>query len=287
MPTPSRYSADLAAAILQQLRDGHSLRAVCVQPGMPSYATVLQWVADDRDGFAAAYRQARQAGGAVTGRPSLYSAEIAKRILCALERGRTLVEVCRDDGIPAYGTVRDWVTDDRDGFAARYHRAVAAGNAARGRPTLYSAELADWILDELCAGVFLPRICADPGMPSVRTVRSWAAEDREGFAARFHRSRWIGIEALLDSVIAIADNTRNDRIVHRKPDGSSEIIADPDSIRRARLRIRTRLALVALALPRTPGGIDDLRDRGLRREERDDSMKESEERKQGSFGKKA
>jgi hypothetical protein len=259
MPAPSRYTAALAAGILQQLRDGRSLRAVCAQPGMPCYTAVLRWVARDRDGFAAAYRQAREAGGTATGRRSHYTADTARQILRGLARGRTLVELCRDDGMPAYGTVRDWVTDDREGFAARYHRAVAAGNATRGRPTLYSAEVAEWILDQLCAGVLLPRICADADMPGVRTVRNWADENREGFAQRFHRARLLGIETLMDSLIAIADDRSNIWIEIQKPDGSRETVYNRECVREARLRIEVRMALVTKALPRTPGGIDDLR----------------------------
>jgi hypothetical protein len=260
MPNPTRYTADLAARILQQLQDGFSLRAVCAQPGMPCYRAVLRWVARDRDGFAAAYRRAREAGGTVTGRRRRYTPDIARQILRGLARGRTLVEVCRDAGMPAYGTVRDWVTDDVEGFTARYRRAVAAGNATRGRPTLYSADVAEWILDQLCAGVLLPRICAYPDMPSVRTVRNWAAENRDGFARHFHTARLLGIDRLMDDILAIADRTHRDMIVRRKPDGSSEIVLDPDSVRRARLRIQVRMDMVIQALPRTPGGIDDLRE---------------------------
>jgi hypothetical protein len=44
--------------------------------------------------------------------------------------GRTLPDVCRDDGMPAAETVRRWVLDDREGFAARYFRARRIGTAA-------------------------------------------------------------------------------------------------------------------------------------------------------------
>jgi terminase small subunit-like protein len=83
--------------------------------------------------------------------------------------------------MPKYGTVRDWVTDDRQGFAARYRRAPETGNAKRGRPTLYTAEIADLILDGLGDGRTLTDVCDEPCMPSRGTVRLRERENREGF----------------------------------------------------------------------------------------------------------
>jgi hypothetical protein len=84
--------------------------------------------------------------------PSRYTADIADRILDRLLRGRTLREVCADDGMPAYGTVRLWVTKDHEGFAARYRRARKLGHAVLGRPTRCTADLAERILHELSNG---------------------------------------------------------------------------------------------------------------------------------------
>jgi|SRR5579872_4443994 len=53
------YSKELGDKICQQLADGDSLRAICRCSGMPPESTVRQWVRDDRDGFAARYREAR------------------------------------------------------------------------------------------------------------------------------------------------------------------------------------------------------------------------------------
>jgi hypothetical protein len=40
--------------------DGESLRAICAEAGKPHFSTVMQWVVDDRDGFQAKYRCARE-----------------------------------------------------------------------------------------------------------------------------------------------------------------------------------------------------------------------------------
>ena len=61
-----------------------------------------------------------------------------------------------------------------------------------GRPSLYTPATADRILAELSNGRPLERICRDPGMPSSTTVRQWAVEDRDGFAARYARLKQSG-----------------------------------------------------------------------------------------------
>jgi hypothetical protein len=48
-----------------------------------------------------------------------YTTEIAQRILDELRRGRSLRAVCGDAGTPPHGTVRQWVSDDREGFGGR------------------------------------------------------------------------------------------------------------------------------------------------------------------------
>jgi hypothetical protein len=121
MARPQRDTAELAERVLHRLRAGRSLRLLCSDAGMPSARTVQGWVSDDHQGFAAAYRGAREAG---LGHAPGYSAETAERILTELRRGRTLIDVCRDDGMPLYVTVRDWVRHDRHGFAAPYRARV-------------------------------------------------------------------------------------------------------------------------------------------------------------------
>jgi hypothetical protein len=144
MARPQRYTAELAERVLHQLHAGRPLRLLCGDDGMPSARTVQGWVNDDHHGFAAAYRLAREAGlGHVPG----HSAETADRILKQLRRGRTLIDVCRDGGMPLYATVRDWVRHDRHSFAAPYRaalRAAAVGDGRVRRATRRSSQTASW-----------------------------------------------------------------------------------------------------------------------------------------------
>jgi transposase-like protein len=77
----------------------------------------------------------------MTGRPTLYTEEDAERILAELARGRALRAVCRDHGMPPYSAVRQWIADDRDGFAARYRQAQRIDGA--GSVSRYSVAIAE------------------------------------------------------------------------------------------------------------------------------------------------
>jgi transposase-like protein len=189
----------------------------------------------------------------MTGRPSLYTLAIAERLLAELSNGRPLERICRDPGMPSSTTVRQWVVEDRDGFAARYSRLKRAGHAGTGRPTTYTAEVAERILFELSEGRTLADVCRDPGMPAEGTVWQWKNQDREGFAARYWTARELGYDAIADEILEIADDARRDRIVRRRLDGTTFTVANPDNIRHARLRIAARQWLLSKTLPRHYG----------------------------------
>jgi len=61
------------------------------------------------------------------GRPCTYSSDIAETICARLAAGESLNALCKDDGFPPESTVRLWVLDDHDGFAAKYARARDIG----------------------------------------------------------------------------------------------------------------------------------------------------------------
>ena len=54
---------------------------------------------------------------------SRYTPELAAEICQRLAGGETLRAICRDPHMPAESSVREWVTDNRDGFAEPYRRA--------------------------------------------------------------------------------------------------------------------------------------------------------------------
>jgi hypothetical protein len=56
-----------------------------------------------------------------------YTPEIAREICDRLAEGETLRAICRSDHMPSASTVRRWVIDDFEGFAAQYARARDCG----------------------------------------------------------------------------------------------------------------------------------------------------------------
>lgn len=74
-----------------------------------------------------------------------------------------------------------------------------------GRPVTYNAEIADKICELLRTGISLHEICQSDKFPPESTVRLWASDDREGFAAKYAHARDIGLDVVADNVIRIAD----------------------------------------------------------------------------------
>jgi hypothetical protein len=79
-------------------------------------------------------------GVSKTGRPSKYSVKLGEQICAQLAAGLSLRSVCRGEGMPDERTVRTWVLDDHQGFAALFDRASRIKAAAWGDELV---ELAD------------------------------------------------------------------------------------------------------------------------------------------------
>jgi hypothetical protein len=252
----SRYTDEIAAQILGGLRAGRPLLGICRDDGMPGYRTIIGWVRQDRAGFAARYRQAREIGHGSPG-PVSYTREIVDRLLGELMCGRTLAEICGDPNMPDQTTINRWVVADREDFAVRYRSARQIGDL-RHATVPYSPETADRILAELMKGKLLCDVCNDLDMPSVRSLRKWVQEDREGFRARYLQAREIGFEAIADEMFDIVDDRRSDWIFQRLEDGTTEVILDPYRVKRAALRVKARCWLLSKMQPKRFGGRRDI-----------------------------
>ena len=65
-----------------------------------------------------------QGEGVGAGRPTLYTEELAAKILDEISSGKSLRSVCKAEGMPHESTVRLWKLEDREGFSTRYARAL-------------------------------------------------------------------------------------------------------------------------------------------------------------------
>jgi len=89
---------------------------------------------------------------------------------------------------------------------------------------------ARWVCEGIAAGKGLEQICAEPGMPQLRTVRRWLL-DSPDFRARYARAKRLQAERLVEQVVEIAD-------------GLKEAPSEAEA-RRQRLRIDARKWAVA------------------------------------------
>jgi hypothetical protein len=118
-----------------------------------------------------------------------------------------------------------------------------------GRPTAYVAELAHRICVRLADGETLAAICRDEGMPAPSTVRSWALDDREGFATLYSRARELQMYGIADEILEIADDGSKD--VRISPEGRETV--EYEIVQRSKLKVDSRKWLLSKLLPKVYG----------------------------------
>lgn len=125
--------------------------------------------------------------------------------------------------------------------------------AGRGRPSVYTAEIAATICARLAEGQSLREVCRGKGMPGETTVRSWAIDDVHGFSAQYAKAREAGYQLLADELLEIADDGSNDWMQRKNADGDSEDVVNHEHIARSRLRVDTRKWMLSKVLPKIYG----------------------------------
>lgn len=104
----------------------------------------------------------------------------------------------------------------------------------------YSEDVADRIEKLLSEGVPLAQICRKNGMPGVTTIHYWMGKYPE-FADRIARSRNDGYDQIAVDALLIADESENDYF--EDADGNRRF--NPENVMRSKLRVETRLKLLA------------------------------------------
>ncbi len=122
-----------------------------------------------------------------------------------------------------------------------------------GRPSKNTPELRQEICDRLSKGEPLAQICRDEWMPAWRTVYGWIDADAE-FSADILSARARGYDVIAQDCITIADDGRNDYVMARAADGDEAAMRyDADHVQRSKLRVETRLKLLAKWDPKRYG----------------------------------
>jgi hypothetical protein len=120
-----------------------------------------------------------------------------------------------------------------------------------GRHSTFTKEIADEICDRISSGEPLAQICRDEYMPALRTVYDWQVADEE-FSAGIARAREAGFDQIAMDALHIADdNGRDTRLIG--PEGAEREAPDHEWISRSKLRVETRLKLLAKWDPKRYG----------------------------------
>lgn len=103
--------------------------------------------------------------------------------------------------------------------------------------------------DQICAllrtGKTLRAVCRGEDMPSESTVRTWVYMgsgdiDQPKIHAQYWESRKIGMWAMVDETIEIADNAADDLVERERKDGSTYTTVDYEVVARSALRVKQR-----------------------------------------------
>ena len=117
----------------------------------------------------------------------------------------------------------------------------------RGRPSVFTNELAAEICASIERGHSLRRACQADSMPSARTVHRWLHEN-EDFRQQYARSRAIQTEVFIDQIVDLADAVANE--------------TEPAKVQAAKLAIDTRKWVAARMLPKKYGDRVDIQQDG-------------------------
>lgn len=120
-----------------------------------------------------------------------------------------------------------------------------------GRPSAFNEKTAMEICERLSNGESLRAICRANGMPPESTVRGWVLDDVEGFSAQYARARDIGLDALAEETLAIADTPVEGVRREETDDGYKEV--REDMLGHRKLQVDTRKWLLSKLAPKKYG----------------------------------
>lgn len=118
-----------------------------------------------------------------------------------------------------------------------------------GRPTKRTDEVIERIIEGISNGKTLTSLCDSPDMPHRQAVYDWIEKDKE-LSIRFGRAREAGYDVIAEECLKIADFSALDTLINEKT-GNPQ--ADSEWIARSRLRVDTRLKLLAKWSPKKYG----------------------------------
>ena len=131
-----------------------------------------------------------------------------------------------------------------------------------GRPSLFNTELGDAICNRIADGENLRAICDEADMPDKATVFRWLlAEQYKDFRNQYIRAREAQADSLVDDILSIADDARNDWM-KRNGENATGYQENGEVLRRSALRIDARKWLAGKMAPKKYGDKQQLEHSG-------------------------
>lgn len=120
----------------------------------------------------------------------------------------------------------------------------------RGRPTIFTNELADEICERIANGESLRMICREEDKPALSTVFRWLSNDR-AFQDQYAMARDEQAETFADELVSISDEQEYEKV---EIDGVPLAVKfDSTAVARNRLRVDTRKWVASKLKPKKYG----------------------------------
>lgn len=120
-----------------------------------------------------------------------------------------------------------------------------------GRPSKYTAKIADEICKDIADGKSVREIAASDDMPAMSTIFRWLSE-HEDFQEQYTRAKEAQAEYMAEDILNIADDATNDWM-ERNGEENEGWQANGEHIQRSRLRIESRKWLLGKLKPKKYG----------------------------------
>ena len=129
-----------------------------------------------------------------------------------------------------------------------------------GRPSSFTQEMGDQIIDLIAEGESVRAICRRDGMPAMSTVFRWLAEI-EAFSEQYARACEVRAALIFDEVLDISDTPmmgEKRKVISGGGDGDKIEVMEGDMIEHRRLQIDARKWVLARMAPKKYGDKLDL-----------------------------
>lgn len=127
----------------------------------------------------------------------------------------------------------------------------------RGRPSIYSDELADFICDKLASSSLgVTKICRMyDHLPNPDTIYDWINKN-PSFSEKYRKAKLKQADYMAHEIIEIADDATNDWMECNTDNGPGWKL-NGEHVQRSRLRVDTRKWLASKLLPKQYGAYAD------------------------------